>query len=124
MVRGPASVLAGAADDKIVLGKDVATWRGIAQHFNEFVDLKAKGLWDVRIHLFTVDGTPRDRIYFDVEAKLDIGQFIVEFSIDKSGTWVSRVDQISVSNQGSWKQIGSLIENLNDIQQWLTEEVA
>lgn len=45
MVRGPASVLAGAADDKIVLGKDVATWRDIAQHFNEFVDLKAKDLW-------------------------------------------------------------------------------
>lgn len=124
MVRGPASVLAGAADDKIVLGKDVATWRDIAQHFNEFVDLKAKGLWDVRIHLFTVDGTPRDRIYFDVEAKLDISQFIVEFSIDNSGTWVSRVDQISVNNQGSWKQIGSLIENLDDIQKWLTEEVA
>jgi hypothetical protein len=124
MVRGPASVLAGAADGNIVLGKDVAVWRDIAQHFNEFVDLKAKGLWDVRIHLFTVDGTPRDRIYFDVEAKLDIGQFIVEFSIDNSGTWVSRVDQISVNNQGSWKQIGSLIENLDELQQWLTEEVA
>lgn len=124
MVIGPASVLAGAADDKIVLGKDVATWRDIAQHFNEFIVLKARGLFDVRIHLFNVDGTPRDRIYFDVETKLDIGQFTVEFSIDKSGTWVSRVDQISVNNQGSWKQIGSLIENLDDIQQWLTEEVA
>lgn len=79
MVRGPASVLAGAADDKIVLGKDVATWRNIAQHFNEFVDLKAKGLWDVRIVLFTVNGMPRDRIYLNVEAKLDKGQFAVVF---------------------------------------------
>jgi hypothetical protein len=124
MVRGPASVLAGAADDKVVLGKVVASWRGIAQHFNEFVDLKAKGLWDVRIALFTVDGTPRDRIYFNVEAKLDKGQFAVEFSIDNSGCWVSSVDPVCLSNREGWKQIGSLIENLDDLQQWLTEEVA
>lgn len=124
MVRGPASVLAGAADDKIVLGKNVATWRDIAQRFNESVDLKAKGLWDVRIALFTVDGTPRDRIYFYVEAKLDKGQFVVEFSIDKSGCCVSSVDPVCLSNREGWKQIGSLIENLDDLQQWLTEEVA
>ena len=124
MVRGPASVLAGEADDNIVLGKDVATWRGIAQRFNEFVDLKAKGLWDVRVVLFTVDGTPRNRIYFNVEAKLDKGQFTVEFSIDKSGCWVSSVDPVCLSNRECWKQIGSLIENLDDIQRWLTEEVA
>lgn len=124
MVKSSASVMAGAADDKVVLNRKVSVWRDIAQHFNEFIVLKARGLFDVRIHLFNVDGTPRDRIYFDVETKLDIGQFTVEFSIDKSGTWVSRVDQISVNNQGSWKQIGSLIENLNDIQQWLAAEVA
>lgn len=124
MVKSSASILAGAADDKVVLGKDVATWRGIAQRFNEFVDLKAKGLWDVCIALLTIDGTPRDRVCFYVEAKLDNGRFAVEFSIDNSGCWVSNVDPVCLSNQGSWKQIRSLIENLNDIQQWLTGEVA
>lgn len=124
MVRGSTSVLAGAADDKIVLGKNVAIWRDIAQRFNEFVDVKAKGLWDVCIALLTFDGTPRDRVCFYVEAKLDKGRFAVEFSIDNSGCWVSSVDPVCLSNQESWKQIGSLIENLNDIQQWLAAEVA
>ena len=124
MVRGPASVLAGEADDNIVLGKDVATWRGIAQRFNEFVDLKSKGLWDVRIVLFTVDGTPRNRIYFNVEAKLDKGQFTVEFSIDKSGCWVSSIDPVDLGNQGNWKYVGSLIEHIDELQQWLKEELA
>lgn len=124
MVKGSAAVLAGAADGKIVLGKDVAIWRDITQRFNEFIDVKAKGLWDVRITLFTVDGTPRDRIYFYVEAKLDKGQFSVEFSIDNNGCWVSSVDPVCLSNRDGWRQIGSLIENLNDIQQWLAAEVA
>lgn len=124
MVLGPASVLAGAADNKIVLGKNVAIWRDIAHRFNEFIDLKAKGLWDVRIALFTVDGTPRDRIYFYVEAKLDKGQFVVEFSIDKSGCWVSNVDPVCLNNREGWKQIGSLIENLDELQLWLNEELA
>lgn len=124
MVKSSASVMAGAADDKVVLGKDVATWRDIAQRFNEFVDVKAKGLWDVCIALLTFDGTPRDRICFYVEAKLDKGRFTVEFSIDNSGCWVSSVDPVCLSNRDGWKQIGSLIENLNDIQQWLAAEVA
>lgn len=124
MVRCSAAVLAGAADGNIILGKDVAVWRDIAQHFNEFVDLKVKGLWDVRIMLFNVDGTPRDRIYFYVEAKLDKGQFLVEFSIDNSRCWVSNIDPVCLSARDGWKQIGSLIENLDVLQQWLTEEVA
>lgn len=123
MVRGSASVLAKAADDNVVLGKDVATWRDIAQRFNEFIDLKVKGLWDVRIMLFTVYGFPRDRIYFYAEAKINKGHFVVEFSIDKSGCWVSSVDPVCLSNREGWKQIGSLIENLDVLQQWLTEEV-
>ena len=123
MVRGTASVLAGAADDKIVLGKNVAIWRDIAHRFNEFIDLKAKGLWDVRIVLFNVDGTPLDRIYFYVEV-LDKGCFAVEFSIDESGCWVSSISPVDLSNQGNWKQIGSLIENLDELQQWLNEELA
>ena len=123
MVRGSASVLAGAADDKIVLGKNVAIWRDIAHHFNEFIDLKAKGLWDVRIVLFNVDGTPLDRINFYVEV-IDKGQFAVEFSIDESGCWVSSINPVDLSNQGNWKQIGSLIENLDELQQWLKEELA
>ena len=124
MVKSSASVMAGAADDKVVLGKDVAAWRDIAQRFNEFVDVKAKGLWDVCIALLTFDGTPCDRVCFYIEAKLDKGLFTVEFSIDNSGCWVSSVDPVYLSNQENWKQIGSLIENLNDIQQWLTEEAA
>lgn len=124
MVRGSAAVLAGAADDKVVLGKDVAVWRDIAQHFNEFIDLKVKGLWDVRIILFTVDGFPRDRIYFYAEAKINKGHFVAEFSIDKNGCWVSNIDPVCLSNREGWKQIGSLIENLDDLQQWLTEEAA
>lgn len=119
MVKSSASVLAGAADDKVVLGRKVSVWREIAQRFNEFIDVKAKGLWDVYIDLLTFDGTPRDRVYFYVEAKLYKGRFAVEFSIDNSGCWVSSVDP-----QGNWKQIGSIIENLNDIQQWLAAEVA
>lgn len=123
MVRGPASVLAGAADDKIVLGKNVAILRDIAHRFNEFIELKAKGLWDVRIVLFNVDGTPRDKIYFYVE-ELDKGQFAVEFSIDDSKCWVLGINWANLGTQGNWKQIGSLIENLDELLQWLKEELA
>lgn len=124
MVKGSAAVLAGAADGKFVLEREVSIWRDIAQRFNEFVDLKVGGLFDVRIQLFTVDGTPRDRIYFDVEAVLDKGRFAVEFSIDNSGTWISSVDPVCLSNRSGWDQIGRLIENLDAIQKWLASDVA
>lgn len=124
MVKGPAAVLAGEADGNFVLEREVSIWRDIAQRFNEYVDLKVGSLFDVRISLFNVDGTPRDRIHFDVEAVLDKGRFVVEFSIDNSGTWISNVDPVCLSNHSGWKQIGKLIENLDDIQKWLASEVA
>ena len=124
MVLGSASVIAGALDSKIVLGRDVSTWRDIAHRFNEFIDLKSKGLWDVRIILFTADMTARDIVNFNVEAKLDSGTFAVRFSIYNSKCWVSSIDPVDLGNQGNWKQIGNLIEHLDELLQWLKEELA
>lgn len=124
MVLGSASVIAGALDSKIVLGRDVSTWRDIAHRFNEFIDLKSKGLWDVRITLFTADMTPRDIVNFNVEAKLDSGTFAVRFSIYNSKCWVSSIDPVDLGNQGNWKQIGNLIEHIDELQKWLNEELA
>lgn len=124
MVLGSASVMAGALDSKIVLGRSVSNWRDIAHRFNEFIDLKVNGLFDIRIILFTADMTPRDIVNFNVEAKLDSGTFAVRFSIYNSKCWVSSIDTVDLGNQGNWKQIGSLIEHLDELLQWLKEELA
>lgn len=123
MVLGSASVMAGALDSKSVLGCSVSNWRDIAHRFNEFIDLKVNGLFDVRITLFTADMTPRDIVNFNVEAKLDSGTFAVRFSIYNSKCWVSSIDTVDLGNQGNWKQIGSLIEHLDELLQWLKGEL-
>lgn len=124
MVLGSASVMAGALDSKIVLGRSVSNWRDIAHRFNEFIDLKVNGLFDVRITLFTADMTSRDIVNFNVEAKLDSGTFAVRFSIYNSKCWVSSIDTVDLGNQGNWKQTGSLIEHIDELLQWLKEEFA
>lgn len=124
MVLGSASVMSGALDNKIVLGLNVSTWRDIAHRFNQFIDFKVNGLFDVRIALFTADMTPRDIVNFNVEAKLDSGTFAVRFSIYNSKCWVSSIDPVDLGNQGNWKQIGNLIEHIDELQKWLKEELA
>lgn len=123
MVLTSASVKAGVHDKEIVLGKDVSTWRAIAQKLNEFLCLKTKSLSDVRLLLFTVGGTPRDRITILIEPKLENSSWNIELSIDNKNVWVSNIDPITLSQRNNWEKIGSFIEHLQEIENFLKEEV-
>lgn len=122
MVITSAAIKSGRYDDVLVNKREVKDWREIVQRFNEYVDCKVKGLFDVQAWLLMNDGTPRKRINIDVTLKGT--NWSVGFAVENGDVSIEAISTVSPARKDNFVAIGSFIENLENIRKWLESEVA